>query len=49
MDIYLCGMGLQEGLIMRSLSGLAVKRGHGVLIAKFNFIKNRGHIMSPIY
>lgn len=49
MGIYLCGMGLYEELIMRSLRGLAVKRGHGVPIAKLNFIKNRGHIMPPIY
>lgn len=37
-----------EELITRSLRGLAVKRGHGVPIAKLNFIKNRGQIMSPI-
>lgn len=50
MDIYTYVVwAFQEVLIMRSLRGLAVKRGHGVPIAKLNFIKNRGHIMSPIY
>lgn len=29
--------------------GLAVKRGHGVPIAKLNYMKNRGHIISPIF
>ncbi len=49
MDIYLCGMGLSGSPYKGSLRGLAVKRGHGVPIAKLNFIKNRGHNMSPIY
>jgi hypothetical protein len=39
----------QEELKERFLWELAVKRGHGVPIAKLNFIKNRGHIMPPIY
>ena len=40
---------IKEVLNARSPGDLAVKRGHGVPIAKFNLIKNRGQIMPPIY
>lgn len=47
-DVVMWHVPFRKSLMRGSQKHLAVKRDHGVPIAKLNFIKNRGQILSPI-
>ena len=48
-DVVMWHVPFRKSLMRGSQKHLAVKGGHGVPIAKLNFIKNRGHNYAPYF